>query len=163
MLRYAATSTRYSGGKRNVIVCAGIQKNGIVFIRTNEINPFQSIRSTTIAMVGFLPSPYLRSRYVSVNLWNAINVGANVMFIKKLVKNANASFESPPGNKPFPSALVTPPEKIEKIKVMTIPRNPQIATRHRNPGAFFHSFVLIRTTSISPIVAKSPNLIKPPI
>ena len=67
MLKNAATSTLYSGGNKNVMVCAGIQKNGIVLTMTKLTNPFQSILSTTWETDGFeIFSPYFKSKYVSV-------------------------------------------------------------------------------------------------
>lgn len=88
-------------------------------------------------------------------------VGAKVQFINKLVKNAETKVIPAPGSSPFLSTLSTPDPNTEKINVMTIPKKPQMITLQIKPGAFFHFLVDNLTTSISPMVAKIPNLINP--
>jgi hypothetical protein len=55
----AAISTRYSGGSKKVIVCAGIQKKGIVLSSTNDlIRPLHVVQardhSVSAAVQAFL-------------------------------------------------------------------------------------------------------------
>ena len=59
VLSRAAKSIWNSGGRRNVIVWAGIQKNGMVFLRTKPHIEFQSIAVIIAVTSGILNSPAL--------------------------------------------------------------------------------------------------------
>ena len=81
----AAKSTRMSDGNMNVIVCAGYQKQGMVFLNTKFHWAFQ-FNSVMIFVIGIgvnrllIDPPHIKI-CVSVILWKVMNTGAKMVFM----------------------------------------------------------------------------------
>ena len=80
--RDAAKRTLNWSGSKNVIVCAGIQNNGMVLPTTNFMNPAQSIEETTSPKEGRVFALTRESIQVSVMRCTAMKTGPKVRFMK---------------------------------------------------------------------------------
>ena len=92
----AANKIRLSAGNRNVTVCAGIQKSGIVFLKTKFHCTFQFI-ACMICPIGIgvknpLRLPPVAKMCVSVILWSVMKTGAKMVFIAVEMANATPNF-----------------------------------------------------------------------
>ncbi|MCI9597809.1 MAG: hypothetical protein HFE75_11070 [Firmicutes bacterium] len=83
----AAPMIRYSSGSRKTRVCAGIQKNGIVFSMTNEMKVSQWIFCDT-AFTVIVPPIALCSMQAADTSWNNMNVGEKRAFMLTEVTKA---------------------------------------------------------------------------
>lgn len=171
----AANNTRCSVGSKKVMVCAGYQKKGMVFLKTNPHCLFQSIcakRSAIgIGVINDLRLPPCMAICASVILWKVINTGANMVFIA--IETASATHNLLRVKSAFVKLVIAsvipkysmsmgvPFEKIIIAALIPIPKNPQTITRGKSPKDFGIYFPLLRRQpNISPRVDNTPNFIK---
>ena len=85
MPNMAANSTLIFGGSRKVMVCAGYQNKGMVFLNTNPHNTAQFssviIRFMGMGVSSAFTEPPQWPMWVSVILWRVIKTGAKMLFM----------------------------------------------------------------------------------
>ena len=156
------------------MVCAGTQKNGMVFLNT-KFHWADQFRFVIICVIGIgvanaRSEPPQASICVSVILWKVINIGAKMPFIPTEMQKATNTFSKLSGAfimveawliPIYSSATGTPLEKIIIARLIPMPNIPQTTARGAIPKlGFRYTPELRRSPSSSPRVESIANLRK---
>ena len=171
----AANNTRCSGGSRKVMVWAGYQNRGMVFLNTNPHWACQLMVANRWAMgmgvIRAFNEPPHAAMWASVILCNVINTGAKMVFMATDTANAtqNLSMVKASAVKLFTASVMpiysinrgVPLEKIIMAMLMPIPSTPHTIIRGSTPKVGVRYFPDdIRLPNISPRVDSMPNFKK---